>query len=307
MATAAICEQPKLMSMEDLLNKAELPSMPGAALKIMQLAADKRSNLEQVAKVVSTDVALTAKVLKLANSVLYNRGVEFRDALRGVSHIGLLNIRSLALATHVFSLKDNKASNTFDYDFFWRYTLTCGTAARIIAGQTKQANPDEALTAALLQDVGVLVLRRAVPLQHDLAIAMRAQQGLRLWEAEKKVLGFSHVEVGAALAKKWQLPESIVSAIANSHSPGECQLARICECSDFIHNAIYERRGPHARDFRTPLQAIGVDPMMVLMCTQRELPAIAEACSCPSWNAAAEQDLKARIAELLPTQAPQNA
>ncbi len=292
---------PKLPTKElqALLEDARLPTMPQATLRIMELAGDPFTSLQHVATVVATDPALSGRVLGLANSALHYRGTRFESVDRAVAHLGVMRIRSLALALHLFAVQPDSRERSFDYGYFWRYCLVCAVAAKLIAAQQKKIDPDEAFVAALLQDLGVLALQRAHPHEYDKLFAAKAREHVRLHEKEFEVWGYDHADVGAAIAAYWGLPGEIGNAIRLHHRPGDHRLATLCYLADLVHAVIYETDQGGSAPLADKLRAQGSDEVAVLRGVQVELPHIAEACSCPMWSGSTEEELKERIAQLL--------
>jgi HD-like signal output (HDOD) protein len=300
MSQALLLDKPA-KGLEALLDDPDLPAMPAATLRILKLAGDAAATISDLGDAVATDPSLTAKVLKLANSALLNRGRPFSDVRRAVAHLGMAQIRSLALATQLFSFKPTRPNASFDYGQFWRSCLTCAAAAKLLAAQLRTADPEEAFTAGLLQDLGVLALQQA----HSETYARIQQQGSsskeELCQAESAALGYDHADVGAALASSWSLPDSIAHAIQWHHRPGDNLLARICFLGDMVLAAVYEAQFVSRLELTRVLQAYRCDDTAVLTAMEAELPRIADACGCPSWDLDAEDHLKQRIRNLLET------
>jgi len=282
-----------------LLQDAGLPTMPQATLRIMELASDPFTSLEHVSTAVATDPALSGRVLGLANSALYSRGTKFETVGRAVSHLGVMRIRSLAMALHLFSSKPSRQDQFFNYAWFWRYCLTCAVAAKVIAQREKEVDPDEAFVTALLQHIGVLALQQAHPREYARIFDSKARSKVRLHEKELEVWGYDHADVGAAVAAHWGLPRQIGSAILLHHRPGDHALANLCHFADLVHAAIYESTevsvARRAEQFRAQVR----DGDAILLNVEIELPHIAEACSCPDWTSSTEEELKERIAQLV--------
>ena len=298
MSQTACLSQPA-KELQAILDEADLPSMPAATLRILKLAGDPLADLGDMAAAVSLDPILAARVLGLANSAYYNRGTPFSAVGRAVAHLGMPQIRSLALAAHLFSFKPGSRCGSFDYGKFWQRCLTCASAAKLLAIQLRSADPEEAFAAGLLQDLGVLALQRARPDSYGRIWQEKAQSNRPLEQLESQTLGYNHADVGAALAAGWGLSEAIGNAVHMHHNPGDDTLARLCFLSDMVHAAIFESRLVSRVELTQVLRAYGCDDASVLNDIEAELPRIAEACGCPSWDSGAEEHLKQRIRDLL--------
>ena len=292
---------PKLPTKElqALVDDGGLPTMPQATLRILELASDPFTSLEHVATVVANDPALSGRVLGLANSVLFYRGTRFEGIDRAVTHLGVMRIRSLALALHLFGFKPGSRDRSFDYEYFWRYCLTCAVAAKMIATRQGEVDPEEAFAAAILQDIGVLACQQAHPVEYGRIFESKARHTRRLHEVEFEVWGYDRADVGAAVAAHWGLPAHISEAILLHHRPDGNVLANLCYLADVVHAVIYESTGIGTVRLAEELRARVGDEVALLHDVEIELPHIAEACACPAWTDSAEANLKERIAQLV--------
>ena len=200
-----------------LRSLVSFPSPPGVATHIIELAQDPDIEMGKVAKALSMDSALSTKVLRIANSPLYAQRRKSENLRQALVVLGLNSTLTLALSfSLVKSLRTGKA-NGISYPFYWRRALVAATAARALADAMHQAMAEEIFLAALLQDVGMLALDKAVP---DLYRGSEAIQKdhTALAALEKKRLQVDHAEVGGWLMRTWNLPLRLHRAIEHSHS-----------------------------------------------------------------------------------------
>src|SRR5450631_932478 len=171
----------------------------------------------KVAKALSMDSALSTKVLRIANSPLYAQRRKSENLRQALVVLGLNATLTLALSfSLVKSLRSGKA-NGISYPYYWRRALLAATAARALADALHHASAEEIFLAALLQDVGMIALDKAVP---DL---YRGGESLQrdhkaLAELEKKRLQSDHAEIGGWLMRTWNLPDRLHVAISRSHT-----------------------------------------------------------------------------------------
>jgi diguanylate cyclase (GGDEF)-like protein len=214
--------------------QANFPSPPGVAGHIIQLAQDPAIELDQVAKAVSMDSALTAKVLRTANSPLYAQRRKSENLRQALVLLGLNATLTLALSFSLVKVLRSSKASGLDLPYYWRRTMLAGSAARALADALRQPLAEEFFLGGLLQDVGMLALNVAYPelyrdsgrLQHD---------HHAMAEHEKKQIKSDHAEVGAWIMRKWNLPPRICRVIEVSHStdlstplhPGEGDPAQI--------------------------------------------------------------------------------
>jgi putative nucleotidyltransferase with HDIG domain len=185
----------------------------------MALVQDRRTTADDLARVVSTDQALTARLIRLSNSAELAFGRRCSTVKEAVHLLGFLQVRQVAVASSLMGLFDGTIADetAFDSDLFWAHSLTVAVAAEMVARSTGKARPDDAFTAGILHDIGRLVIRRAFPDDFRDAGQLALDTGVPIHEAELTTTGYSHERVGRALARYWQFPPHLVSAIANHH------------------------------------------------------------------------------------------
>ncbi len=192
------------------------PSPPGVAAHIIELAQDPDIEMGKVAKALSLDSALSTKVLRIANSPLYAQRRKSENLRQALVVLGLNATLTLALSfTLVKSLRGGK-SNGLSYGLYWRRALLAATAARALGDAMHQSMAEEIFLAALLQDVGMLALDKAVPDLYSQGEQLQRNHAA-LAEHEKKRLQVDHAQVGGSLMKGWNLPERLYRSIDRSH------------------------------------------------------------------------------------------
>lgn len=200
-----------------------LPTLPTVAFRVMEITADPDSSANDLMGVISPDVSLTAKILKIANSPFYGLTREISSLQHAVTVLGFKEIRNLVISTVAFeSFKNFKRNDKFDINKFWRHSFCCGLAAKIIAVDLK-CTSNELFVAGLIHDIGKLVMYIAFPVEFLKLVDMMSPLKLKYtaFEAEKNVFGIVHDEVGMKLLKKWMFPESLITAVGFHHHPLE--------------------------------------------------------------------------------------
>src|SRR6202790_480836 len=192
------------------------PSPPGVATHIIELAQDPDIEMGKVAKALSMDSALSTKVLRIANSPLYAQRRKSENLRQALVVLGLNATLTLALSfSLVKSLRGGKP-NGLDYGLYWRRALPAAPSARPLGDAMHQSLAEEIFLAALLQDVGMLALDKAVPDLYSQGELLQRNHSA-LAEHEKKRVQVDHAEIGGWLMKGWNLPERLHRAIAHSH------------------------------------------------------------------------------------------
>lgn len=199
-----------------LKSLVNLPSPPGVATHIIELAQDPEIEMSRVARAVGMDPALTTKVLRIANSAIYAQRRRSDNLRQALVVLGLNATLTLALSfTLVRSLKGS-APNALDYDHYFRRALLAGTAARSLGEAVGQTLAEDLFLAGLLQDIGMIALDRGKPdLYRDTAAMQRDHS--QILPHERSRIGVDHAEAGAWLMRQWNLPERLWRAVESSH------------------------------------------------------------------------------------------
>ncbi|MEW6600880.1 MAG: GGDEF domain-containing protein [Nitrospirota bacterium] len=207
----------KTDSLDSLLKGvATLPSLPAIALRIIQEIKKDKSSINDLAEIISYDPALTAKILRIANSSFYSLPYKVDSIEKAVHILGLEALKNIALSfTIVRGLKRNLVDE-FDHELFWKRSITSAVSAEMIAAKLNLKREDTFVTP-LLMDIGVLVMYLMRPDDYLRVINKKRATTLPTCEAEVSVYGFDHQDVGSEILKKWGLPESIYMPIAYHH------------------------------------------------------------------------------------------
>ena len=206
-------------TLRETVGKLEkLPSVPKVYSALTQALANPKVDAEAVAKIVCRDTAMSAKVLQLVNSSFFSRGAVVSDVTQAVARLGFQTVKNLVLSVEVFQpLPAGCKIKGFAIEEVQTHALHCAAIAKKLIKDRKMA--DDAFMAAMLHDVGKLVLAVEHPEKLEAALALAKAEGLESFDAERQVLPVSHAEVGAYLLGLWGLPYPIVEAVANHHAP----------------------------------------------------------------------------------------
>jgi HD-like signal output (HDOD) protein/ActR/RegA family two-component response regulator len=200
-----------------------IPSLPGMYHEIMAELRSEDSSLERIARIISKDAGMTAKVLQLANSAFMGVRYEVSNPTQAVTLIGTEMVRALVLSVHVFSqFEDQKGAAPY-LTALWEHSIAVGSLAQRIAAAEKCAKGlvDESFTAGLLHDIGKLVLLAQMPKEYSAILeTVEKKQGM-LAAAEKEQFGCTHADLGAYLMSIWGLPHPLIHAVAYHDHPSE--------------------------------------------------------------------------------------
>lgn len=199
----------------------DLAPLKSVATRAIQLAEDERSAAMDLATVISSDQALTSKLLKLSNSAYYGYARRISNVREAVILLGMRTVRSVAISSAIidaFRLPEFD-SGGFDQDLFWAHSVSVGIVAEVVARDTRVARPEDAFTAGVLHDVGKLAMVLCEPDSFAEVIDLVNREDMRYREAELAVFGIGHEHVGARLAERWKFPEPLVASIRDHHPP----------------------------------------------------------------------------------------
>ena len=196
----------------------DLPSVPRAFAELRDALADPETSIERLVAIVEQDVAISAKVLQLVNSAFFGVTREVSDIRTAVSYLGFSILQNLVLSLEAFRcFHPKKMDPQFSLDDFHQHAHSAAKIAGALPGKGKLANA--AVGAALLHDIGKLVIADRAPEHLSRAIKGALEEKRPLYAIEEELIGVSHAEVGAYLLSLWGLPHPLVEAVAHHHHP----------------------------------------------------------------------------------------
>ncbi len=201
-----------------------LPSLPTVVTQLINLVGDPATSARDISQLISADQALTAKILKVANSAFYGFPRKIATVQLAIVVLGFETVKNLGLSVAVLKrFHAGKAHPLFDRQQFWEHAIGCGVAARMLVRKRNRKLEGEAFVAGVLHDIGKLILIEYFPDEFGESLELACDELLTISEAEMKVIGVTHAEIGGWLAEKWNLPESLVQAITYHHNPLEVE------------------------------------------------------------------------------------
>ncbi len=196
-----------------------LPSIPSAFYDLMNQLEASDWCAKDIATIIARDPAMSAKVLQLSNSAFFGVRRRMSSISDAVVYLGMDTLKTLVLNVKVFSPFNTLSS--FSIERLGNHGVLTAILAKKIAeaeGCSAQETED-AFVAGLLHDIGKLVLTSVMPDKYDAAIRLSQDERLPMFEAERRLFGTTHSEVGTYILWLWGLPDSIVQAVAYHHSP----------------------------------------------------------------------------------------
>ncbi len=202
-----------------LRDSKDLPTLPGIALRILEVVHSESQDIKDFAQVLSSDPSLSAKVLEIVNSPLYGVEREITNVFHAVNLLGIHVVKNVALS---FSLVRNFRKNKgtcFDYSLFWKHSLICALSSRMLSLKTNPSFAEDAFFLGLIHEIGIIAFIYCMPNQYDIVIRTVQNSGCEFQEAEELVLGVTHMEMGSYLIQQWGFPEKFVLPVRYYHDP----------------------------------------------------------------------------------------
>jgi len=214
------------LQLQDILDDVErLVSLPAACVRINQMVDDPTISIEEIARVINQDVALTARLLRIANSPMYGFPSQIDTVAKAVKVLGTQQVRDLALATVAIKTFEGIPNDLVSMESFWKHSIYCALCARNLAMECLKRQREAMFVTGLLHDIGQLILYNRLPdlSRKVLEACVDGPGELETQYAEKEIIGFDHADVGGELAHRWALPASIREGIAYHHHPQEAK------------------------------------------------------------------------------------
>jgi len=189
-----------------------LPTLPGLISRLGSLTENNKVSALEIGRVVSMDQVLSAKVLRLVNSAFYGFSRRVSTVSNAIILLGVNVVKSLAISSSIFEIMEKNVVG------LWEHSMGAAVAANIISRELKLPEPEETSTAALLHDIGKVIIKIRLQDDYDQLSALIKEKGLRLIEAERSLLETDHAEIGEWVAQTWLLPEKLIEPIACHHN-----------------------------------------------------------------------------------------
>lgn len=220
----------------------DLPPFPVIVTRLLELTQDQNGSVGDLVRVVETDPAITARLLRIANSPYYNFQRQISTVRESIIVLGFKEVRRLALnLTIQKKLVNRERGALFDQLHFWRHSLAVAIIAKELAVETKLVDAEEAYAAGLLHDIGKSLLEHHGKVSYSEFLEHIDERPGVVIEEEQRIVGESHDTIGALYASHSGLPETLVNAILFHHrmvpadlDPYSTHLVAITALADFI-------------------------------------------------------------------------
>ncbi len=218
-----------MLDIKPIMKKIDsLKPIPQVAHKIMSIVENPESSLPDLAKVIGYDAAVTANLLKVANSAYYGRPGKFDSVHQAIVFLGMDHVVDMVLLA---SSADNLKPEQTGYDLrkgnLWKYSVLSALIAKELAENKGMGKTHLIFTATLLKDIGKVVLDQYVGDAFEEINALVEEKQMTFREAEKQVIGIDHAELGGLVAESWNFSPKMVEIIHNHHHPQKSSLSGI--------------------------------------------------------------------------------
>jgi HD-like signal output (HDOD) protein len=213
-----------MIDLQKLIDDANhLAPLPASTVRLAQMVSSPDCDLADVSQLIAYDPALTANLLRGANSAMSGSSSGITTVQEAVTRLGTARVLALAVASGARPFLSGRLdAYALDEGALWRHSVAAAVAAEVLPSYCEVEIPADVFTATILHDVGKLVMSRFVG-PEALGFIRRAREvdGLPALEAEALILGVHHGELGGLIAQHWALPSRVVQGIQHHHHPDD--------------------------------------------------------------------------------------
>lgn len=207
-------------------SQKELCCLPNLYQKMMDVLNDPNSSAANIGEVVSKDSSLTAKLLRIVNSPHLGLVSKVETVSRAIAILGLEHLKLLTKGIILVESFKNIPSKIINMKLFWKHSISVGLMSSLLSSQEIDLIAEKFFIMGLLHDIGKLVMLGAMPGLYLNIIMHAKEERINLHQAEQKILGFNHSDIGALLFKKWFFPPSLIEIIKTHHHPQKSDLPK---------------------------------------------------------------------------------
>lgn len=233
---------------EGLEEMEELCTLSEPIVKILEAINSPDTDIDDVADLLKLDQTIAMKIMRVANSIEYARGEQTITLKDAIIRIGLEELKNLVTGIGIVdNLAEIKSTGSLNHELFWEHSLAVAVCSSKIASYCPDVGDEVAFTAAILHDIGRVILQQTFPDEYKQVLETADNLGISLELVEKRLLLADHTSIAQTMLHSWNLPKDLVDAIANHHCqpsklstscPKNTRLAAIIELSNRIVHAM---------------------------------------------------------------------
>lgn len=203
---------------------SHIATLPEITLKIIETVENPDSTANDLHKLIETDPALCARVLKVVNSAFYGLPGQIGSINRAIVLLGMNAVKNIAIAASLAKLfQGGRLTPRFSARDLWTHSIAVGAGVKLLAEKINLKLPDEAFLAGLIHDLGMMIEMQSMPAKLVEAFDHVHKGGLSLMEAEMQVIGATHQDFGKGLCEKWKFPRSFAFVTGYHHTPDKLE------------------------------------------------------------------------------------
>ena len=232
----------------------QIPTFPQVITMVINALDDEKSSAGQISDLIEKEPALATNLLRLANSSFYGFFGQINTVREAIVVVGLREVKNLVLATMALRFYSNSSSKTdFSHVDWWRHSAIAAFIAKMLAKEISFADPNgSAMVGSLIHDIGKVIIDQYFHEVFVRVIHEVRDNNMTFPQAEKKIFGYTHAQIGATLLKRWNFPEELVSSVLFHHTPWQDSntngISALVFCADlfakFLSYPSYSKENP---------------------------------------------------------------
>lgn len=257
----------------------QVPTLPAIVARALEILNQANASADQAAKLIGQDLALSAKVLRLANSAFYGIPRTISSVDQAIVILGFQTVRSLVMSASVMKILGKGGKGSLDRKGVWRHSVATALACRLLSrklGRRLGLDTEALFMAGLLHKIGVMILDSALQTEYEAVLQSAGTEGApSLPEIERTLLGTDHAAIGGMLCEKWGLPDELRSPIAHHISPRDSRAHAEQACVIHLASHLAEISG-FAAFGSTSQWPVDTSILEILTLTPLDIPELGE-------------------------------
>ncbi|MFK7960085.1 MAG: HDOD domain-containing protein [Phycisphaerales bacterium] len=246
---------------------SHIATLPEITLRIIELVEDPSSTAQDLHNIISNDLALCSRILKVVNSAFYGLPRQIGSINRAIVLLGLNAVKNIAIAASLTKLfRGGELCPNFSARDLWIHSIATATASKLLCDELKLGLPDEAFLAGLIHDIGIMVEMQSkrnelIAVIGKLEVNAEGAPAKDMREVENESIGADHCAFGSALCESWKFPKSFTYVTRHHHTPMELPHgSRTLAAVVYVADRVAARAG---FAFRLDLPSLDIDPAVL--------------------------------------------